>query len=356
VPSDIALKIGGDSFGGWTSLRVERSLDSIAAPFQFNYIDTWGQNNDKWYIYPQADVQITIDKDTILTGYIDAVTSEVSGSSHSYSVAGRDKTADLVDCAVTTDQNAKFKKQSLVSLIKRVIKPYGINLVNQSGINEQVSVANLQPGQTAFQFIESLVRQNAILVTTDEMGGLVLTKPGFYSSSVKLVEGENILSARCTLDYSNRFSQYFFYGQGVGSAFFFGNSSSKLRAKASDLSVKRFRPKVALSENNTSPGQIVKRAQWEAAFNAARGLSVQVRVVGWRQGPESSDPLWRSNMKIHMVCPSIGIDGDLLIERVTYSLDPSGGQTTELVLTKEDAWIPNPSVPNDINSTIEVPL
>lgn len=62
-------------------------------------------------------------------------------------------------------------------------------------------------------------------------------------------------------------------------------------------------------------------------------------VQGWLQ-PNGS--LWPINALVRATVPRIGVDGDMLISQVEYTMG-DGGQTTQLHLVRPDAFTPEPS-------------
>jgi prophage tail gpP-like protein len=86
-----------------------------------------------------------------------------------------------------------------------------------------------------------------------------------------------------------------------------------------------------------------KRAQWEATVRAARAVSVQVTVQGWRQG---NGELWPVNALVNVDLPWLRLSGDMLISELTHTLDESGTRT-QLTLRRPDAFIPQPATPAD---------
>ena len=72
------------------------------------------------------------------------------------------------------------------------------------------------------------------------------------------------------------------------------------------------------------------QAEWWVRVLRGESTWLAYTVLDWR-GPNGS--LWRPNQKVRVRDPYAGIDGDMLIRKVTYRLrdgDDGGGAVTEI--------------------------
>ena len=104
---------------------------------------------------------------------------------------------------------------------------------------------------------------------------------------------------------------------------------SESRGDAADDTPPIRRVLVVQAEGRTDAKRARQRAEWEAARRAGQATSLGVTVQGWRQGDGA---LWAPNLIAPVVAPVLGVDAELLIVSVAYSLDGSGGQITEMEL------------------------
>ena len=65
-------------------------------------------------------------------------------------------------------------------------------------------------------------------------------------------------------------------------------------------------------------------------------------VQGWTQG---NGALWPVNALVRVRSPHLGVDGDMLISQVVYSVGEDGTKSV-LTLRRPDAFTPEPSVSN----------
>ena len=356
---DVALLINGQKYLGWEDLQISRSLEALSGTFSLSYIDAWdfqsaGRDSEpagysKWYIKPGDQCEITIDDELVLTGFIDEVQTSFDEDERRFQVSGRDKTGDLVDCSAAQGYFKSYKDLNIAQLAVILCKPFGIKVINQTDVGKIFRQIAIEHSQSVHDVLEQCARQRAVLMTTDKAGNLVFTNPGSKNASTSLEEGDNILSGSFTYDFKKRHSRYYVYGQSVGEGQFWGaEQARKSKSSATDPNITRYRPKVLIAERDATRIETKKRADWEASFNAARGSTLTCRTLGWRQGELAGDPLWETNMLVRVKAPSLGVEGEMLIESVTFRISDQG-EVTDLQLTKPDAYTPNPVVKNELS-------
>lgn len=339
----VELRVNGKAYGGWTSVSVSRSLKAVSGKFDLEVIDRWTGQNQAWEIVPGDECSVRIGSDTLVTGYVDQVAPSFDAESRSISISGRDKTADLVDCSVDL-ANTQINNVKLDRLAKLLAAPLGITVKSETDVGAAFPSFAIQPGEQAFAALERAARLRGVLVTSDGLGGLLLTRPSSGRSYTALEQGKNILSGSATFDHSERFSKYKVLGQRSGQ----GSSASEddlnidfdlgLLATATDANVKRTRVKTILAEGPISLAAAKKRAQWEATFAAAKSSNFEITVRGWFQGDGS---LWRVNQQVPLKSPWLRADQAFLCSGVVYRYD-DGGEVCTLSLERPDAYTPSP--------------
>ncbi|HDX1124360.1 phage tail protein [Pasteurella canis] len=203
----IELYLNEHIFSGWTRLSVFRSLESMSGQFDLGIAIR--PEDDISQIKPGSKIQLKMNGQTVITGYLDSLSQSISGESKEISVSGRDKTADLVDCSVI-HQSYHFKNQTLQQIAEVICKPFGIKVVWQAtepGANEKMNVWQVEPGETAFDTLSKAARHKGVLVTSNVDGDLVFTDPSdTVVGEFKL--GENVLELELNDDWTQRFSLY----------------------------------------------------------------------------------------------------------------------------------------------------
>lgn len=338
---DVQLYVDGQKFEGWKEVTVSRSLTAVSGKFELSITDSWAITKSMWSLAPGKSCILKIGNDTIMTGFIDGLEAGARKDQRTISVSGRDKTADLVDCSLPPS-TISYGIIDFFTLAKKIAKPFGIEVINQTNVGAPIPTEVVQMGETAYAFLEKTSRKRGIVMTTDGLGRLLLIKIGALVAKTALIEGQNLEDIRIQLDYSQRFSSYLIRSQipqdqDTSIAF-----SQGIDGSAKDPGVLRFRQLLIIAEEALIPTEATKRIQWEAAFRAAESSVVNVEVPGWRQ-TEGGD-LWQPNMKVNVDSPIIGVQQELLIGDVVFSLTESGGQVTKMKLLRADAYIPKPEI------------
>lgn len=349
--SDLVLRVNGKDFAGWQSIRVTRSIESIAGSFDLSVSDRWSEQGQPWQILEEDECTVLIAGQKIITGYVDRRSIRLSASDHSLSVKGKDKAGSLVECSAKLP-HWEYLNTSVLTFVTRIAATFGIPVTLQAGIKLGAAPSKLtiEPGETAFDAIEKACRHAALLAVSDGHGGILLCRAGTTRASA-IVEGKNLLAVSAEFDVAGRMAKYFVLGQHQGSDKLPDATAASIEATATDLTVKRTeRILVVRPEGDVTPAQAKQRAQWEATVRAARGDAVSVTVQGWTE-PDGTP--WPVNAFLRLRSPSIGVDADLLISEVTFNMDETGS-TTQLTLKRPDAFKPEPAIPKDSNMWKEI--
>lgn len=332
---EIVLHVNGRVYGGWKRASITRSIDAIAGRFELEVMDRWEVNAQRWTIFPGDACQVKIDGKTLITGYVDRASPTYDTQAHGIRITGRDKTADLVDCSAIV-KGDELRGLKLDGIVRALAQPFGIRVVSQVDPGAVFQSFAIQPGETAWEAIERAARQRFMVVTTDGEGNAVIADIGTRRAADALIEGRNIKSASAEYDYSQRFSDYIVKGQ--ASAWNDGAEPAKnaIESRARDANVTRYRPKIITAEMQASEGSAADRARLEAASRAGKSTRITVTVQGWTM---SNGELWPLNSMVSVRSPLLSIDDDLLISELRFGVSDSEGITTEMELTRPDAYL-----------------
>ncbi len=332
----VTVSVRGKRFTGWESLSISRSLGAVCGAFEMTLSDRL--TGEDFSLLTQAEAEVRIDSDLVLSGFIDSVEFSIDGKAHTATLRGRDRTCDLVDCAVPLPLPSAPKGADVFSFFRRIASPFmTVKLITDLLPNKSTEVLKAGEGESPAEVIIRLCKDRGWLPVTTEKGELLITESGSTRATDGLVYGKNILSAKASYDYTNRFSKYTLTGQRGGAdaelAETFGGSLS-VSASAEDAGVKRYRPMVIHADSAATPGTLKKRAQVEALFRAGNSEGVEVLVQGWRQ---RSGALWKLNLVVSCKIPPAYVDQDLLIGEVHYLLSESG-TVCRMRLKRPDAF------------------
>lgn len=340
MTSEVVLVVGGKSYGGWKSIRVTRSIETIAASFDLEVSDRWTNQGESWPIREEDACLIKIGRTAVVDGYVDRRSLAIDAKSRSLSYGGKDKTAALVECSVILERWS-FKNISVLEFARKVCEPFGIRVRLGVGVALPFKPPRktvINPGDTPFEALERAARAAGVLLVSDSAGGIVLARSGLTKCNTSLVEGVNVLAASVDYDATGRFARYVVATQIPGTDESSG-AATRVRAEASDEGVRRSdRVLLVTPGAGISADSARVRGDWEARVRAARAETVSVTVVGWEQ---PSGQLWPVNETIPVKIPSIGVDGEMLIAGTEFSAG-ADGTMTRFSLVRPDAFTPEP--------------
>lgn len=328
----VELKVKGGIFSGWSRMEIKTGIEQLAGTFRLDVTERWPGQDTPTPILPGFDCEVLLDGATVITGFVDSTEPSYDESNHSISIEGRDKTGDLVDCCAI-HKTGQWSNRDLFQIAGDICKPFGINVIKQADVGNPFSSFNIQEGERAFEALDRMARMRAVLLMSDGLGNLIITRAGQQRIKTDLVDGVNIKRASGKFDWKERFSQYIIKGQhrvGEGETV---DAAAGPSGNATDSVITRYRPMVVLAEDQGHIASLAQRAEWEKNVRIGRANRATITVQGWAH----ADGLWRPNNLVRLRSPLLYADIDLLIAQVTYRLD-SGGTSTELELCRPEAF------------------
>jgi prophage tail gpP-like protein len=331
----VSLVIGGIAYGGWEDISITRSIESLSGSFDIAVSERWPGQTVSRAIHPGDPCQVRIDGDTVITGYVDDVNASFDSESHTLQITGRDKAGDLVDCSAI-NRPGQWSGLRFESIVQELIAPFGLSVSVETDTGEAFKKFNIQQGETAYETIERMAKMRALLVVSDGLGNLVITRAGNGKSATALVQGQNILAASSKNSMAERFSQYLCKGQDQGNDTHPASVFTQPKGSAIDADVSRYRPMLVMAEGKATSKICQDRAAWERSVRIGKALTATVTVAKWRQGDDG--PLWQPNTKTIVNIPALKLVEQMLIAEVTYSLSTNEGSTTQLSLVRPAAY------------------
>jgi prophage tail gpP-like protein len=376
------LTVNGRRYERWEEIRVTREIDRMCTDFNIAVSERFLAGAADFPLAPFMPCTVAIGGDVVLTGYIDNYLPEVEADRHTVRITGRSKTEDIIDCTpdIQGGQFAGYKLDAIARAIGQSVgKPYPIDVVVEVDVGDSFPDATIERHETGFAFLERLCRLRSVLATDDEQGRLVLTRAGGKRTTDMLLQGPggNVQWAAGVFSGARRFSHYKVRAQqtvhgstspsqswqdvqsgfaGAASADEGGEDDfaeegdavatdaqvpvlTEVEGTATDPGVPRYRPHVMMGESARDGPGAMRRAVWQAKYNAARGTQARIIVSGWRQ---SDGSLWRINHLVPVRIPFLSLEMELLIAGVTYGLDGNRGRHTELTVGPVDGYQPDP--------------
>jgi prophage tail gpP-like protein len=337
---DPRLKVAGQSYGGWTSVRVFRSLERIAGCFALTFPERFGDEPKRRPFTLGAPCTVTLGDEPVIDGYIDRLTIAYDGDGHDVRLEGRDRVGDLVDCSAVHSPD-EWHEIGLPELVSILGEPFNVAVTTEPGLDLGRPFARfkVQQGESAFEAVERACRQRAVLPTSDGKGRLLLTRAGRHDMGT-LSLGHDIISANAKFSDRKRYSRYIVKGQRPANDRFNGPVATAAVATAEDPNIRRDRPLLLLAEEPGDAEILAQRAKWEATIRAGRARSVAVTLRDWRRDGR----LWAPGASVAYSDPFMGLTeaARMIVAKVEFTVSDKTGPHTRLELRSEAAFAPNP--------------
>lgn len=329
---EVRLTVDGNEWGGWQSYRINLGLQELAGTFELQLTERWAGQESRRALRAGAPCTLHYDGELLVTGYLDAVAPTYNAEDHSITVAGRDKTADLVDCSAPATQ---WIGRSLTAVARELCAPFGISVIDQVGVSTPFRSLKPNDGETVHELLAQAARIRGVLLITDGRGNLVITRAGTARATDALRLGENILTGAGNFDLRDVFSNYSLKGQQPGDDWLSGETAAAVLAKATDSRIKRHRPLTLIADAPLDAAGARDRVTWERNVRWGRSQSITYTVQGHRQ---RSSALWRPNLLANVFDAYQFLGGEeRLITGLTYILDAQG-ERSELTLMPREAF------------------
>jgi prophage tail gpP-like protein len=322
--SELTLKINNQSYSGWESVHIHRSMSEITGAFAVSIDNFFKGGTDFTEIKIGQQVVIEIDGSQVLDGWIDRMPIKYGKDFSRMDIFGRDNTCDLVDCSFDTTPN-EWKLQTVENIIKNLCNPFGISVaVDITARAESLTVIDnfkATEGMPVYELISELCRDNSIMPLNLGDGVLTLTKSASTRFAFDTISvGENAVAGYLNQSNEDRFSSYKVKGQGIGNDNKGLTDFVTCEGIFSDSVITRERPMVIFSETPSTQGQCIQRAKWEAKVRAGYSRSIQFELPEWVQ---SSGQPWEINQLVRVSDEFSGIEDQMLIAAVDFIYDTS---------------------------------
>lgn len=349
------LEVNGVQYRNFVRAECEIRLDSLSNRFSFEAIAPEGVALP----FKGGDIcTIIVADQKVLTGAIEYIGVDYDASNHILTIAGRDKTADLVDSTIDIMDSLNAESLTLKKVIEIVIEKIGLDIkvfdeVNPLPFNAAEDIIEAEPGQNAFNLIETYAKKRQVLLTSNSNGDIVITSNSGVAGDGAIQNilnstDNNVIKASFTLDTTNRYKTYKLVSS-LNPVASNASGSTDLAllvnqgGRVQDPDIERERQLVIVSDIPLSDEECIKRGEWEADIRRARGLSYSAVVPGYQVGVDDGE-LWQINKIYQIVDDFIGKVEPMLCNSVLYSLDLESGSTTSLAFVGKDAYKQFPPV------------
>lgn len=335
------LTVAGKAYTGWTSVMVRRAYGATASEFEFTAaepLDTGDTNFSNWRIAPGDKCTVTLAGILAFTGYVFVRQGSFNARQKGLMVTGRSYTADAVDSSAPVNGGGQYKGYGFRALATALASSVGVNLVIKGS---SPSLAMPFPsfvigrGETVFSAVDRLARMRGLHLTDDANGNWVASvfDPKAPQQG-QLIEGQNLLEARGSIDGSNAFHITNVAAQRPGNDQTWGQACRDNSATVTNPAVRSGRVRMIIMEEPGSPQDCANRANYETAWNATNIVDVHAVVQGWQSAPGA---LWEAGLNYAVKSPMLDIEQTLAARQVTYRQSLEGGSRTEIDLCTPNA-------------------
>ena len=360
----LTLEVNGLSYGQWTDIKVNRSLDNF--PAQFSFTAAFNIAENKSFPIKEGDkCTVFADGKQIINGFVEVIEGEYSMGSHSINIRGRSRTCDLVDSTVAADINITMPA-SLKSVINQILQKSGftdiaVNIISEAQPKDFTTADKVvaSVGDSVISVIDKYCRKRQLYITDDFNGDLVLFSgsTGKFKAQLQTAGNDldNIKSARVRRDSSKRFNKYTVHSQqNLTTVDPFSDVSPNdtvggLDSSAMDIDVRAQRRLNIIAESPSNSDECKQRANWQANINRARAFSYSATVEGHETGYGET---YDTNYLVGVLDIVHDVRTDLLINSIDYSFDLQNGSVTDIGMVPRDAYTSEPSQPADQKSEV----
>lgn len=368
--NDLTAKINGNVFSNIVTAKVGRDLETMAGTFDLTIVDQArlnkallaqiGQPTLIGPINAGDAIIIMIDNEPILVGTIEQPHFAWEAGDITCRIHGRDKTGDLVECAPPPGLPTEFRGVDLLYVGNQVCAMFNIPVTADVDIGAPFDRLSRHKHMTAMAFLESASRQRSILLTSNGIGGLVLTRGGTSRAPAPLRIGDNVWRVEAEYDWTKRFSDYYVMQDKMpGVASTPGQTidtvpsdseppdaanvvaptpatATGTMGHATDPEITRYRPTVRLTRSQSGMSSLQEQAEWMCRVAKGNSIPVRLSVRQFRTGPQNT--LWRPNQLTAVWEPYSGLDRDMLIAGVEFEKSAAAGSVTHLRLVGPTAY------------------
>lgn len=369
----VSLAIDGQVFDQWFRVNLVHDLSELSASFELTFRDGLRSLATWPYATPIADVssldwgkkvEVAIDGEPWLIGWVDDVSPEAGNGPSYVTICGRDVTGDLVDCPPDPRGKHEYRDITLTEFAEKLCKPFGIKVRAEVDVGPKFDKCVVEAGETVLSAIEKYAKQRGILITTDRVGTLLLTRSGQTRAPSGIMFPGNVTRSRASFSARERFSDYFVKGQSEKNGGRRANSAALdatadpldsaptqnspatsdpedepegagalVMGHARDPEVTRWRPHISMSRTKAKTFDAQRQAEWTMRTRRGKSDKLDYPFKGFRVNGE----LWRANTLALVEDSFAQVNRDMLIAgtRLTYD---ERGVMTRLRITGPEAY------------------
>jgi prophage tail gpP-like protein len=332
----ISVEVNNKLFEGFTDVSISYGIESMARQFALSITTPHKIASP---IKVQDKIVIYLNDIKKLTGYVEELDKFQSATNFTLTLQGRSLTGDIIDCSI---KRKTYKQKDFEQLIKIVLKENNINIGVVNKILTPLKIDNnpiSKDGETIFDFLDRYAKKVQVLLTTDEVGNLVITREGsgiMKGQLINVFDGNlinNVLSSSINISTKDRYNTIEVFSTTHDSETSSKNSIVQI-ARAIDSNIRTSRRLIINQTTNSKTISLTNLANWNVNVRRAKGSRYTCQVVGFTLQEE----LFEANKKIRIRDEVMNVEGVFLIQSVNFRLDLTNGAITELQIVEVGAF------------------
>jgi prophage tail gpP-like protein len=343
----IELIVNGTPFTDFISAEATVALDTLSNDFRF----TSSSVNGFPPIRKGDAVEVVVEEQLVLTGFIAEVGGQDQEGGHTVTYAGRDLTGDFVDSDINIiDDIRAGGGLTLKKIIERVLQHLGQRLfvtddAEPAPFNAAEDIIAPEVGENAFDFVMKYAKKRQVLLSSTPSGNIWITESSPEDSGAVLqrlqgANSNNILTQDWTLEDSRVFNKYISRGQLDPVALNVAGASSSSTVENQggqfiDDDVRAGRQKVTVESQSYSSEQLRDRARWTSQLSKAEATRFNCTARGHLN---SVGDLWRVNTLVQINSDVADISRKMILKSVTFSQAEKQPTVSRLEFVDQNAY------------------
>lgn len=191
------------------SFDITLRYDALASTFSFGFkFDPNNQEQkDLACIGHYHIASLYHNGELLLTGYILSESLTDDPTTQPVTISGYSLPGFLEDCQVPVDYALQFNKLTLAQISEKLIEPFGLKQIIHSSVaadmNKEYTETEAKVGQTVRDILVELATQRNIIISHDQYGRLVYTRPSAKQTPIFNFE-KNIPQTSMNLNFDGQ--------------------------------------------------------------------------------------------------------------------------------------------------------
>ena len=326
---DMALKINGKNFTGWTGWTLVLNAQGVDG---FSFSSTWNEKNDEqkkaFKPFSFAKAEAAFKGGLIFKGRTMPAMPSVQPDAQTINVQGQPLCGALIDsCLPASLFPAEFSGLNLKKIAETVCEPFGVNVKVDGDIGADFEKAACEVGDKAWDFLAKLAKQRGLYLTNASDGSLLIYKPQAGGAAASFKQGEAPFVS-CVPQFDGQ--KIYSHITGWTKTTEKDDSESKTFEfkPLSDKGVLRCYNKTI---DDADGGSLENSVKALAADMLANCIKYTLTISGIT---DADGNLWQKNMAVSVEAPGAGIykETKFIVDSVKLTRDDQNGERAEFTL------------------------